>query len=500
MYKVLSILPVAFRQVGLVLLIPAALFAQPFIDTVSSAGGLARGGLAEVEGGFFDRTATVRVGGIPAAVLGYQVFYPNEGGERGLQIQLPVDLPPGPTTLVITTGGASSDAFPITIEPYAPDLVGRGTAPVALAGPFAAVRFDRALPSGGFGPPYCSTGQPPKAGELVRVYAAGLGATDTPIATGAPAPVSPLAHTLSTPTILVGGRTAEVIESVLAPGEIAVYRVTFRIPDPAGEGWPDITLSIGGKSSSQASLSYAIGPPHFASAESIQTASSCGSLAVGLSLTGDSKSPPATLGAVTVTVKDRQGVERPAPLLSAATDQVEYIVPAGTTGGTADVTITSLSGAVFGGTLDILPVAPRVFTVAPNAIPAVVIVRVRDGVQTAEPVFQANAAGGYQAVPIDLGPATDQLYLVVFGTGWRNRRSAPVDPDSYSAHVIFQDAPGADTIAAVRADYAGPQGELAGVDQMNVRLPRSLAGHRQVFAFLSVDDQWTGTFAKLSFK
>ena len=59
---------------------------------------------------------------------------------------------------------------------------------------------------------------------------------------------------------------------------------------------------------------------------------------------------------------------------------------------------------------------------------------------------------------------------------FRFGRSAPVDPDSYSADVIFQDAPGADTIAAVRADYAGPQGELAGVDQMNVRLPKSLEG------------------------
>jgi uncharacterized protein (TIGR03437 family) len=199
-------------------------------------------------------------------------------------------------------------------------------------------------------------------------------------------------------------------------------------------------------------------------------------------------------------VKDRLGVSRQAPLLSAAADQVEYIVPAGTSSGAAEVTITSPSGVVSGGNLGILPVTPRVFTIGPNAIPAAVVVRVRDGVQTAEPVFQANAAGGYQAVPIDLGPVTDQVYLVVFGTGWRNRRSAPVDPASYSAHVIFQGSPGADTIAAVRADYAGPQGELAGVDQMNVRLPRSLAGYPQVFAFLSVDDQWTGTFAKLSFK
>jgi uncharacterized protein (TIGR03437 family) len=169
--------------------------------------------------------------------------------------------------------------------------------------------------------------------------------------------------------------------------------------------------------------------------------------------------------------------------------------------GTADVTKVTISwsgGEVSGG-IDMLPVAPKVFTIASTGVPAAVIVRVRDGVPSVEQAFQANAAGGYEPLPIDLGPETDQLFLVVFGTGWRHHRSQS-DPRSYNAHLIFQDRPGAETIAVVMVDYAGLQGEFAGLDQANMRLPRSLAGHGQVFAYLSIDDNWTGPFAQLSFK
>ena len=65
--------------------------------------------------------------------------------------------------------------------------------------------------------------------------------------------------------------------------------------------------------------------------------------------------------------------------------------------------------------------------------------------------------------------------------------------------MIFEDSPGANTIAAVKVDYAGFQGEFAGMDQMNVRLPRTLAGHSKVFVYLSLDDVWTDAF-QLSFK
>ena len=180
----------------------SSLFAGlPFGITVCC--GLSPGGFAEVEGAFFDRAATVQVGGLPAAVLGYQEFFSGDGGERGLQIQLPVELAPGATTLVITSGGVRSDPFPIMLDTYSPAFLRTGI--------FAAIFIDRGLPSGGFAPSSCWADQRLKAGDLVRVYTTGLGSTDRLVATGVMAPVAPRARTLMKPSIAIEGKAAEVI-------------------------------------------------------------------------------------------------------------------------------------------------------------------------------------------------------------------------------------------------------------------------------------------------
>ena len=44
-----------------------------------------------------------------------------------------------------------------------------------------------------------------------------------------------------------------------------------------------------------------------------------------------------------------------------------------------------------------------------------------NGTYTAEPLIQLNSSTGtYTAVPLSVATGTDQLYLVLFGTGFRN--------------------------------------------------------------------------------
>jgi uncharacterized protein (TIGR03437 family) len=62
------------------------------------------------------------------------------------------------------------------------------------------------------------------------------------------------------------------------------------------------------------------------------------------------------------------------------------------------------------------------------------------------------------AAPIDLGPEVDQLYLVLFGTGFR-RRSA--------LSAVSVKIGGVD----VTINYAGPQLQLVGLDQINPARP-----------------------------
>lgn len=91
--------------------------------------------------------------------------------------------------------------------------------------------------------------------------------------------------------------------------------------------------------------------------------------------------------------------------------------------------------------------------------------RVRaDGTQAYEPVARFDAGSGrWEAVPIDLGAEGDHVYLLLFGTGIRQAGGA--------GHVRAYVGEIATTVT-----YAGPQGVYAELDQVNLLLPRSLAG------------------------
>ena len=80
----------------------------------------------------------------------------------------------------------------------------------------------------------------------------------------------------------------------------------------------------------------------------------------------------------------------------------------------------------------------------------------------------------FVAVPIDLGPAGDEVYLILFGTGFRGR-------SALSAATVLAGG------VTVPVQYAGNQGSLTGVDQLNLLLPRVLAGRGDVSVALVVD-------------
>jgi len=189
---------------------------------------------------------------------------------------------------------------------------------------------------------------------------------------------------------------------------------------------------------------------------------------------------PTSLAGTTVKVKDSAGTERLAPLFFVSPNQVNYQIPPGTAAGTATITITSEAGAVSTGTAQIAAAAPSLFTAnaSGQGVAAAVALRVKaDGSQSYEPVAQFDAAQNkYVSRPIDLGPETDQVYLLLFGTGIRYRSTL----SAVSARIGTIDAP---------ALYAGAQGGFVGLDQVNVRLPRSLIGQGEIDLVLAVDGQ-----------
>lgn len=187
---------------------------------------------------------------------------------------------------------------------------------------------------------------------------------------------------------------------------------------------------------------------------------------------------PETLGGVSVVVKDILGVERLAPLFFVSPTQINYQVPAAAAIGEGSIMVKNGSNIVAAGLLQIAAVAPGIFTAdaSGRGIPAAVLLRVKvDGSQGYESVAQFNSTTGrYEALPIDLGAATDQLFLVAFGTGFRNRASLSAVTATIggaTAEVLFAEA----------------QGTLIGVDQANIRIPRNLAGQGNVAVVLQAD-------------
>jgi len=158
--------------------------------------------------------------------------------------------------------------------------------------------------------------------------------------------------------------------------------------------------------------------------------------------------------------------------------QINFLVPASTSPGTASVTVMTREGRLSTGLMPISNTAPAIFTAAADGrgIAAAYALRITaDGRQLVEQVVRYDASSAtWLPVPIDLGPEGDQVFLVLFGTGWR------FIPSAASLSVLINGAP-------VVPVYAGPQGGFVGLDQLNLRLDRKLAGRGVVDLQLAVD-------------
>jgi len=199
----------------------------------------------------------------------------------------------------------------------------------------------------------------------------------------------------------------------------------------------------------------------------------------GLADTTAIANPPATtVAGTTVKVRDSQGATRDALIFAVTPAQINYLVPTGVAPGPAAVIITSASGKVSTGVAQIVTVAPGLFTANADGrgLATGVALRVKpDGTRTFEPLLRYDAAQQrFVAVPIDLGAADEQVYFIGFGTGFRFRSAL----SAVTARVGG---------VAAQINYAGAQGELFGLDQLNVLLPRSLAGRGEVEVLLTVD-------------
>jgi hypothetical protein len=88
-----------------------------------------------------------------------------------------------------------------------------------------------------------STSKPAAAGEVLSLFATGLGPTRPGLAPGQPFPSSPLAVVNSPVDVTVNGKPAEVLSAVGYPGAVDGYQVNFRVPSDTPKGSASIQVS-----------------------------------------------------------------------------------------------------------------------------------------------------------------------------------------------------------------------------------------------------------------
>lgn len=179
-----------------------------------------------------------------------------------------------------------------------------------------------------------------------------------------------------------------------------------------------------------------------------------------------SRELPERLAGRRVTVRDRAGVERAAGLYFVGPAQINFVMPAGSAPGLAQVQVRDETAIVASGEVRVEALRPALFTAAGNGAgpaAAVVVADRPDGTRLVWPVFECPPGAACRTAAIDLTDAAAVLQL--FATGVRAARSG--------VFVRFGDR-------EIEAAYSGPQAEYPGLDQINVPLPRSLAGAGEV--------------------
>jgi len=268
-----------------------------------------------------------------------------------------------------------------------------------------------------------------------------------------------------------GGRPFNLVEIAIPPQPLGAS--AFFVDNVI------VTLAASGLASVSAA-SYASGAPLAPGS----IASGFGQALASGTETALSLPLPVPLANTIVQVTDSAGIERQAPLFYVSPTQINYLVPDAVAPGPAAVTVNSGGQVAATGTVNVDVVAPGLFTanMDGHGAPAAEVITVApDLTQTIQAVASCGTTpGSCVTSPIDLGPSGTQVVIALYGTGVRGRSSL--------AAVTA-------TIGGLSAEvqYAGAQSQYVGLDQVNVVIPRALAGQGEVDLTISADGKAANT-------
>lgn len=325
------------------------------VNLASGQNSLAPGVLAAIFGSNLDllepSTAplSVLLNGQSAALL--------SRSPQQLTVQLSVAAQPGMEMLQVDLQGVFSVPFPVQLETFAPGLF-TSTGTLGLIS-----HLNGSV---------VSLANPAQPGEALSLIAVGLGPTTPFIATGTPAPSSPVAITTTQPTIAVDGQNASVQQSGLEPTFVGRYQVFFTVPANLPPGNHSLSLTIGGMTSNtvtlvtagqgQPSISAVVNAGSFAASAPIAPGSIVSIFGLNFGSEDSGAIFPATnFQGLSVTFN---GIQAPLFAVVSSANQINALVPIGLSDfGAVNVQVTASNGASPIFTLQLAPSAPGFFRI-----------------------------------------------------------------------------------------------------------------------------------------
>ncbi|MDZ4799549.1 MAG: Ig-like domain-containing protein [Bryobacteraceae bacterium] len=175
------------------------------------------------------------VGPLPTSLANVQVIFSgiaapifavsNINGEESVAVQVPFEVPVGSATVTIQgPGGSSTTVSGVQIETLKPGLF-TWLDPATNSTYAVAVRPDGSFVGGS---------NPARRGEVIRVYATGLGQTSPATATNR---VGGTGQSVAAPLVVgVNNAGTRLISAELMTGTVGVYVVSLQIPTDAASG------------------------------------------------------------------------------------------------------------------------------------------------------------------------------------------------------------------------------------------------------------------------
>jgi uncharacterized protein (TIGR03437 family) len=164
-----------------------------------------------------------------------------------INAQLPQSVPVGTAKFQVhDSDGFNLGAVSATVEDFAP---------MNFVYPFASgrVSYQQAAAFHAGTGMAADMDHPAVAGETLEIYGLGLGVTNPMVQAGAASPSSPLARSVQTPRVQIGGRDATVTFAGLVPGFAGLYQVNAVVPAGLAAGlqsvlWRAGSGAVGGSS------------------------------------------------------------------------------------------------------------------------------------------------------------------------------------------------------------------------------------------------------------